>query len=899
VQYTCCILCKDTLRARPLLRRDIFKEQVMVNDQTQFTRDVMGRYVCNTFAEAVASGPFDVIIIGGGTFGLSLAQDLHFRSGGGGFKPDNFRVLVLEAGPYVFEEHVQDLPNFQIDSPGPVRGDGPGVVPTLGQPLPTTLDQLIQQRLDRQPLYEVWGLPWRSSVAFGGLVYALGGRSLYFGGWSPRHLSSEMHASAVGAFTQDTLWPSSVIQDLQVRYFAEAEDQVGATTSNLYINGALHEFYRKKIFENYSAIPSRIPLAELPDYADLYVANGDVRLAQELATPPFAGFRDSVKLDAPLAVQIQTRPGYFPFAKFSSVPLAVTAARDAAKQSKGNDANKRLMIVANCHVKRLLTRTYTLATGVTVEEVSGIDTANGSIDLSAPIQGNVNRKPVVVLAMGAIESARMALNSVGAVPNGALMGANLMVHLRKNVGFTAPLPAGVSDAELSALLVRCRANLSGTPVHFHLQITSFAVPSGTAAGSEPFLFQSVPDLDHIRQLASTTSGMVSGVVRAVGEMVPNSNNRVTVNATDLDEYGVPRASVAIQRSPLDAQLMTEMDRAINFVASTVFGGSVNASGVQPDGLGTTWHESGTLRMGEDPARSVVNPEGQFHYVTNLFAGDASVLPTCGSANPVMNGIALRRRLARRLVPEGEGDLPPPNTPNGPPVFQPSPPPPPLPALPAGAVLTLFDGSTLANWRMAGRGTFHAIDGALQCVPSFDLGLLWCVVPMPQNYVLELDFLIRMFNTNSGVFIRFTNPELSGFNNAAWSAVSTGFEIQIDNTGAAPLGQPQGLPKHRTGAVYNVNYPGDGFPTPGVPPATAGDFVTPVDAALSPAWNHYRIQVLNDVITVNLNGTNTAKYTNPDPNRGRFSATKPTFIGLQSYSNYSFTTAFRNIRATVL
>jgi hypothetical protein len=97
----------------------------------------------------------------------------------------------------------------------------------------------------------------------------------------------------------------------------------------------------------------------------------------------------------------------------------------------------------------------------------------------------------------------------------------------------------------------------------------------------------------------------------------------------------------------------------------------------------------------------------------------------------------------------------------------------------------------------------------------------------------------------------------------------------------------------------VNYPGDGFPTPGVPPATAGDFVNPVDAGLFPAWNHYRIQVLNDVITVNLNGTDTAKYTNVDPNRGHFSTTQPTFIGLQSYSNYSFTTAFRNIRATVL
>ena len=55
----------------------------------------------------------------------------------------------------------------------------------------------------------------------------------------------------------------------------------------------------------------------------------------------------------------------------------------------------------------------------------------------------------------------------------------------------------------------------------------------------------------------------------------------------------------------------------------------------------------------------------------------------------------------------------------------------------------------------------------------------------------------------------------------------------------------------------------------------------------------------DIITVNLNGADTAKYSNTDPNRGRFSAAAPTFVGLQSYSNYSFTTAFRNMRITVL
>jgi hypothetical protein len=46
---------------------------------TQFTKDILGNYVCNSFSEAVASGLFDVVIVGGGTFGLALAQDLFFR----------------------------------------------------------------------------------------------------------------------------------------------------------------------------------------------------------------------------------------------------------------------------------------------------------------------------------------------------------------------------------------------------------------------------------------------------------------------------------------------------------------------------------------------------------------------------------------------------------------------------------------------------------------------------------------------------------------------------------------------------------------------------------------------------------------------------------------------------
>ena len=52
---------------------------------TDFTIDVLGRYICNGLDESLRSAdqnlqpdarPFDVIIVGGGTFGPTLAQHL-------------------------------------------------------------------------------------------------------------------------------------------------------------------------------------------------------------------------------------------------------------------------------------------------------------------------------------------------------------------------------------------------------------------------------------------------------------------------------------------------------------------------------------------------------------------------------------------------------------------------------------------------------------------------------------------------------------------------------------------------------------------------------------------------------------------------------------------------------
>src|SRR5512143_3595716 len=84
---------------------------------TDFTRDVLGRYICNGLDEALQSTavrPFDLIVIGGGSFGSALAQHLFARD-----QSRVHRILVLEAGPLSLPEHVQNLPQFGLNTPSP------------------------------------------------------------------------------------------------------------------------------------------------------------------------------------------------------------------------------------------------------------------------------------------------------------------------------------------------------------------------------------------------------------------------------------------------------------------------------------------------------------------------------------------------------------------------------------------------------------------------------------------------------------------------------------------------------------------------------------------------------------------------------------------------------------
>src|SRR5881227_1306051 len=119
------------------LRRLIDATDKVEVQNTVFTTDVLGRFICNSWDEATQNGGvgFDAVVIGAGMFGAYCAEKIYRHA--------NVRVLVLDAGCLLVTEHV-------------------------------------------------WGNPWRSQTAFPGLAYCLGGRSLYWGGWSPRLTAADL-----------------------------------------------------------------------------------------------------------------------------------------------------------------------------------------------------------------------------------------------------------------------------------------------------------------------------------------------------------------------------------------------------------------------------------------------------------------------------------------------------------------------------------------------------------------------------------------------------------------------------------------------------------------------------------------------------------------------------------
>ena len=70
------------------------------------------------------------------------------------------------------------------------------------------------------------------------------------------------------------------------------------------------------------------------------------------------------------------------------------------------------------------------------------------------------------------------------------------------------------------------------------------------------------------------------------------------------------------------------------------------------GIETNSHQCGTLRFGDDPARSVLDPFCRTHDVPNLYVVDSSFFPSSTAVNPVLTIAAQSLRVADHLIARG-------------------------------------------------------------------------------------------------------------------------------------------------------------------------------------------------------------------------------------------------------
>ena len=136
-----------------------------------------------------------------------------------------------------------------------------------------------------------------------------------------------------------------------------------------------------------------------------------------------------------------------------------------------------------------------------------------------------------------------------------------------------------------------------------------------------------------------------------GEVLPRPENRVTVDESRRDRYGVPLMKVDVAFGDNERKMRKHMYDTCEEILHTLRAEIVPIDREANDPPGSAIHEHGTCRMGKDPKTSVLNSFNQMHEVGNVFVVDGSAFPNASEKNPTLSIVALSWRATDYLAEE--------------------------------------------------------------------------------------------------------------------------------------------------------------------------------------------------------------------------------------------------------
>ncbi|WP_338452290.1 GMC family oxidoreductase [Niallia oryzisoli] len=463
--------------------------------------------------EEMSGTTYDVLIVGSGPGGGAVLQRLCELWKNQGAK----KIGILEMGDKLFHSHSLNIPTQNVNTARDVLLPDNSTV--IGERLP----QFSGARM----------------------IYALGGRSLFWNAATPRPIQSELNK-----------WPIHR-QELNV-YYGMAEKLLHVTTD----------------FAKGSSMQDRM-LRRL--HAGGILEAADMPLAFDM-TPSRQG-------------EVHSNPWY------SSINALAAAQFDRPYD-----------LAVNAYVSRVLTGNGT---------VSGVEV------FSADKKKHTIRAKNVVVSASTLETPRLLLNS-------GIQGPAIGRYLTGHVSIIAI--GTVSRRQFSDRL----GNLA--ILKFETDESPYQIQ--ILGPDQYFSYQQFED--------KVLKDQLMVVYASFGRVESRPENRVYIDPSARDEFGVPLQQVQYSLSNSDRQTADKVAQGIRRSAAAM-GVTLDESTLTLRPPGSDMHEACTCRMGEDPATSSTNRYGQIHGVQGLYVADNSVLPTLTAAGPVLSNTALAIRLADNIA----------------------------------------------------------------------------------------------------------------------------------------------------------------------------------------------------------------------------------------------------------
>lgn len=429
-------------------------------------------------------------------------------------------------------------------------------------------------------------------------VKAVGGTTVHWAGASLRFQDHEFKAlSTYGAIAGANLLDWPINADEMREWYARAEFKMGTTGTN--------GIPRLPGNNNYKVLALG---AKRLGYKDFHTGNMSIN------SQP----RDGRSSCQQIGFCFQ---GCKSGAKWSTLYTEIPAA----------EATGRMELRSKCHVLRI------------EHDASGKVNAVVYADANGAVQRQ--RARIVAVAANSIETARLLLNSessrfsAGLANGSGQVGRNYMRHMTGSVYATFDKPVHMYRGTTMAGIVRDEARHDpsrGFVGGYEMETISLGVPF-TAAFLAPGGWgrEFTSALDAYDRMAG---------LWLVGEDLPQESNRVTLNTSEKDRFGMPIPNVHYDDHPNDLKM-----RAHGFERAQALykAAGANRTIVTPPYPST--HNLGTCRMSEKPADGVVNRWGQAHEIANLFISDGSQFTTSAAENPTLTIVALAIRQADHIA----------------------------------------------------------------------------------------------------------------------------------------------------------------------------------------------------------------------------------------------------------